>query len=716
MLRHALGPIVVAVFAALLVVSGGVAVVTGDVWLLRLLVHRVLGDRPVRFDVDWLLMLLAMGLLQVWALWQILAGRRAAGKPDRDGRLLRIALYVWLLAELADRLWWADIPEEIAQLAAVVLFYRTMRGGSRKLRLVALVAGLYSSLRVLAALLLHLAGMEAEVLSRPWLGSLPWLVWMVLTLVAQARDGRWGRTTLWTGGLVAARPLLMPSLLPPFAGTYLWYASVGLVADVLLLVWLGRSAREVGNPPSVPRPATPEERPPMRWRALQVVAVVLPLVPVVVNVANGVFLWVGPRGAIASWFFWHGSFLMQVWLPLDVLVGIGGGAALVLVAVMRRTRALVFRTIWALLLAAVVGVVSATTASSGRALDYGDAGFSLRIFPDWMLDSPRGTSPLWHSIAFSVSALLLFLLYAGRPPVRRRPYLVVVASTATVAALLALPVSDHAPGRITTASECERGERSGAETFICTVRRSTRLWTIRDMPDQRLVAYGRRLCDVYTRDDPQEATGFRERHGIDPREEGALLVGICPKVDAYLSAAAEEEERELLAMEAEEQAICDKAPRHRPLIKPVRAIREKRPIWPEIPLEAYGEEWPDDELWERVGDNDLVVSAPGHLMIMLNSALQACVTTESYDRRPPVETKGWQRVVEAGYESTDGSVVFAEHLSGIVLPDLASRGKGHYRVRVHHAWLPWKGEKQAGQRLLIMAYPGRGDDVVVHHE
>jgi hypothetical protein len=28
-----------------------------------------------------------------------------------------------------------------------------------------------------------------------------------------------------------------------------------------------------------------------------------------------------------------------------------------------------------------------------------------------------------------------------------------------------------------------------------------------------------------------------------------------------------------------------------------------------------------------------------------------------------------------------------------------------YRIRVHHAWFPWKGERHTGRRLLIMAFP-----------
>lgn len=53
---------------------------------------------------------------------------------------------------------------------------------------------------------------------------------------------------------------------------------------------------------------------------------------------------------------------------------------------------------------------------------------------------------------------------------------------------------------------------------------------------------------------------------------------------------------------------------------------------------------------------------------------------------------------------------------GRTLPDLAFRGAGHYRVRVHHAM---RGSQERGddvRRLPIMAYPGDGDRVVVHRQ
>lgn len=107
--------------------------------------------------------------------------------------------------------------------------------------------------------------------------------------------------------------------------------------------------------------------------------------------------------------------------------------------------------------------------------------------------------------------------------------------------------------------------------------------------------------------------------------------------------------------------------------------------------------------------DDVLSAGPGHLIVHTRPDVTLRVTTETYRRRPPVETKGWDHVVEVGYRSS-GRLVFLDPLRGATLPDLAVRGAGHYRVRVHYAM---RGDVQ---RLLIMAYPGRGDDVVVHRK
>ncbi|MEU8361212.1 hypothetical protein AB0C27_34875 [Nonomuraea sp. NPDC048882] len=731
--RHALSRIAVAVFAVLVVTTGVVAVAYGDGRPLVLLVYRMFVDRALALDADLLVMLVGVGLAQVWGLVQILPGRRNGGtasrhtppvtaaqspgtgqsdetRQTRDQFLLRVALYVLMAIELTDRLPWPeDIPETVAHFAVVVLFYRVMGTVSRTLRLVVLVAGLYWPILALGATALDLFGVEFDTL--PPGSTLAWAVWTVLIVVAQAKDGRWGRTTLWAGAVVAAGPFLIPLVAYPISQTFVLFEASRLLLDVFTVVWLGRSALEVGCPPRAPR-----VRGTFRWWPWEVIAVGLPLVPAMVNWTDGVFRWIGPRGAIVSWLSDTGWSLREPWLLIDLLMGCGGGAALVLAVVLRHRNASGDRgrlrqgVISALLLAAVAGVVTAVT-GEGKLDD------AVPTLLENLIDSRPGISPLWHSAAFTGSALILLFLHGERPR-PRKPYQVALASLATVALLALVPASDHTPGPATTRSECENNSAAtGERAFVCAVRKLDAPPFRPSMPDQRLIAYGHRMCGIYTRGDAREAAAFEQAHSINLRQQKYLLEDICPKVAAEFDAAVAEEEAEIAAWEAEEQALCDQAPRHRPRIKPVRAIREKKPVWTELSLEALDEEADyDDDPSRRAEEGDLVVTAPGRLIILINTELRMCVTTETYDRRPPVETKGWDHVVEAGYESRDGTLILGDYLSGVALPDLASRGKGHYRVRVHYAWLSKKGQQRASQRLLIMAYPGRGDEVIVHRK
>ncbi|WP_327092055.1 hypothetical protein OIE66_15910 [Nonomuraea sp. NBC_01738] len=74
--------------------------------------------------------------------------------------------------------------------------------------------------------------------------------------------------------------------------------------------------------------------------------------------------------------------------------------------------------------------------------------------------------------------------------------------------------------------------------------------------------------------------------------------------------------------------------------------------------------------------------------------------------RPPVETKGWDQVVELPYRSLAGVIELVDPMSYTGLAKLKLGGKGDYRVRVHYRaftadddWLP--------QHILLIVYPGR---------
>jgi hypothetical protein len=526
---------------------------------------------------------------------------------------------------------------------------------------------------------------------------------------------------------------------------------VGAFTVFFLVAWLARSAHDLADPRarSVPRRERPVPvRAPFGWWPLPIAAVVLPFLPAVVNLAHGLPFWVGPRRAIESAFRYStDSSHALLWLCFDVLVGVGALGVLVLVAVRWRTRRSVRATAGTLVLTAAAGAVAAsiTPIAPNRTnpFDSGSTTLGLsedaiepmfedsRIYPDWMFVSEVengeisfGISPLWYSAAFVASAFILMFLY-GRPA-RRSPYRAVAAVVASFVALCLLPAADHARGPFTSRSDCEPPESrwgenveprpmTGEMAFVCEARTSTASLFSPSTPDLALLAYGRRLCGVYTRDDPGEVARVRENSGIDVRTMGHVLADVCPPVAAVIKAQSDEREREAREYEAEERHRCEGAPRHRPLIRPESVSVAKKPFWSEYGTLGAAEGSGDggghfEDVYRLAEKNELVATAPGYLMILTDLDYGTCVTTESYTRRPPVETRGWHHVVEVGYRSPTGEI----RIGGSRFRNLAVRGKGDYRIRVHHGWLTGEGEKSGAKRLLIMVYPGRGDDVIVH--
>ncbi|MBG0815525.1 hypothetical protein [Planomonospora sp. ID82291] len=808
-------------YTAAVAVSGVVAAAGGDGALSGVLFLGAWWGQDAEDLTGWsLLPLLLAGAVQGWALWQILrgpvvgdrtgpsgssagpsgssagpagssagpAGSSAgpAGSAGSTVRWLRRALYADLGLHLVfhrftglSSPWWADIGWGLVEAALVLLFHRVLTGASRGVRLTALAAGTLSAAaltgaRVCDALDLRAAG---EVFQLGSLNGMSWTVWTVLVLVMQARDGRWGRTTVWVGiadlamSLVIG-PVLLTLRLPGEGFEATGLTGFILVSHTLVPIWLARSAHDLGGPraeavPGGDRPVP--DRAPLGWWPLPAAAVVLPLLPVLAGLARGVPFWLGPEGPIGGTL--TGDLhprLALLWFHTDLLVGVGGLALLALVAVVRRTRRQVRTAAGVLLLAAAAGAVTAVATVSdpwnepGHIGEGGGPAFSQvsfgyggpELYPDWVFASGEGgeavflgVPPLWHATACAASALILLLRY-GRRPARRSPYRTAAVCAVSAAALCLLPSADLARGPFTTEGDCGRlgpatdgygrplvvadgyGRRAEAPppsdelAFVCAVRAAGRaLPSWQDLSDPELVAYGRRLCGVYTRNDPGEIARVRAVSGVDVREFTYVIDEICPSADAVVRAEAAAEEREMREWAAERQRMCDEAPRHRPLIRPASVTRVREPVMTDYGvLEAYEETAEsdpfEDGLLDRAQKNGLVAALPGHLMVRIHSDAPTCLTLETYPRRPPVETRGWQHVVEVGYRSPGGRIELGDPMSGPEYPDLALRGRsGHYRIRVHYAWLPWKGEERAGpQRLLIMAYPGRGDNVVVHRK
>ncbi|WP_329426008.1 hypothetical protein OG339_37760 [Streptosporangium sp. NBC_01495] len=741
-----------AVYVAVVIVSGVRALATGDPTLLRTIVTGGWDSDFVPYTWWVELLLVAGGVLQGWAYWQMLRGRPAgaAAVNERPVRLLRVALYLSVACPLLYRLpipyqWWFGLLLGLVQVAVVVLFFVVLAGTlPRWLRLLGLVAGLANAAMSMASTVAYGLGQYSilQFVSPYQLGNAVYLLWLVPVLAGQARDARWSRGTVRMGWASAALSLLSSGggSIISFGGWGVDYDMVFLmvmgILSVFGMVWQARSAHELGVPASVPSPAPPVSLAPARARAwpLAAVAVVLPLIPAAVNLADGMPAWIGPRGAVDDLFHGHVSYPATVlWVALDLLVGVGAPAVLILVAVIRRSRRLLRVTMLALTLAAAAGVITALTATSEtdwrsipEMAEQRLALYPAGLFaPDEKGEILFGLTPLWYSAALVTSALVLFLLYRTPPAARPRHYVLAATLTASVA-LCFLPAADHARGPFTTAEDCSPPEPwetdgepveptppTGPRAFICSVRGQQTLAFAATAPDQALLDRGRQLCAAYTRDDPRELARLREVDGVDVRDLSGVLAEICPAAKAEVAAVVAADNREFEESMAEERRKCDATPRHRPLITPARAIRLKEPEWPEAGLELYDEFTGEGE---HKGTSSGPVSAgPGYVRVSTSSDYHVCVTLETYTRRPPVETKGWDDVVEVGYANQSGEMIFMDGLSGTELPDLSLDGReGHYRIRVHFAWFPWKGEEYGTQRLLIMAYPGPGDKVATY--
>ncbi|MGR6916958.1 hypothetical protein ACU635_22210 [[Actinomadura] parvosata] len=215
---------------------------------------------------------------------------------------------------------------------------------------------------------------------------------------------------------------------------------------------------------------------------------------------------------------------------------------------------------------------------------------------------------------------------------------------------------------------------------------------------------------------------MKAREGLTRDALTYPLAGICPSA-AAAKEEADAQEREFQEWEADARRMCAATPRHRPLIEPVKATRVEEPQGTDYGvMEAYGKtendyDPADTGLLEQAQQDGLVAARPGHLMVLSHSDFDVCVTVETYDRRPPVETKGWDHVVEVGYRDAGDSIVLADAMGGEGVPDLALKGyRGPYRIRVHYAWFPWQGERQGGQRLLVMAFPGKSGKAVTYRK
>jgi hypothetical protein len=201
--------------------------------------------------------LLLLGLVNAWMFWQVLRRPAPAGGPmGRAARWLRVLLYadvVWLLIPS----YLPDLVETVIGLAlwvpALVLLTVVVTGSGRVFRLALLLFGLVEPVS---------AGMDALAddpqpltLVTPvhvMVAGVAALVMMVMVLLAQRRDGRWSRGTLLVGVGTFVSPFLVALVDALTRGSTI--ESIAEAMDVLYVVWLARTARELNREPRRPEP------------------------------------------------------------------------------------------------------------------------------------------------------------------------------------------------------------------------------------------------------------------------------------------------------------------------------------------------------------------------------------------------------------------------------------------------------------------------------
>nr|BFE82783.1 hypothetical protein GCM10020093_053840 [Planobispora longispora] len=245
-------------------VAAVIALTDDDRFLWRLLFSDYRSG-PREDPTGWSVLLPVLaGGAQGWALWQILRGRVAGDRARPRGavRWLRWALYANLVLHLLfyrfldyPDAWWVNVCWSLLELALVLLFHRVLTGVSRPLRFTVLAAGTFVMIASIGAQVTGALGLDAagEMFGHALLDGTSWTLWTVLLIVAQARDGRWGRTTVWAGVASLAMPLLIPSLLlgfhSPGEDSYpALVISIWAVSHIFTPVWLARSAHDLAGP------------------------------------------------------------------------------------------------------------------------------------------------------------------------------------------------------------------------------------------------------------------------------------------------------------------------------------------------------------------------------------------------------------------------------------------------------------------------------------
>ncbi|MEO3859010.1 hypothetical protein ABGB08_29200 [Acrocarpospora sp. B8E8] len=240
------------------------------------------------------------------------------------------------------------------------------------------------------------------------------------------------------------------------------------------------------------------------------------------------------------------------------------------------------------------------------------------------------------------------------------------------------------------------------------------------VPDQRILAYGRRLCDATTREEQEalltQAGSPRPAWGADPSD----LVFICPgkisEQQPHLLNSEAAEKASAAAWIAEENAKCtDPWPK-------VRAKRQGTAAYFLFEGGGYSvfdanDDSEEDSFSAAIDDGFVAVTGSSASVMTYNENEPICLTAKAFPAAPPLHLKGWNEVTELSILSRTGHLgipVMEEGMdegAGISLPNLALNGPGRYRLRVYA-----RGEEFAPEQHLIVIYPGHSTKKIVYRQ
>ncbi|WP_435192155.1 hypothetical protein [Nonomuraea sp. bgisy094] len=323
--------------------------------------------------------------------------------------------------------------------------------------------------------------------------------------------------------------------------------------------------------------------------------------------------------------------------------------------------------------------------------------------------------------------VLLAVRVPRRTFVRRGRLARTAATILTVTATLLVTAQAAPAGEVSTEGELDCAGFGGGtvkrlseaeKKFLCEVRGYNSFYGDggiegwQDAPDRVVVTQGHHLCRVATQHGGD--TGVPAVRDAPHGPLAHALGPLCPAVARWQEQEGARKQAEEAAYHAAKDKACGRHRPHRPKIKPVRQGRATMwtEFWTILGWEE-GFEGADPDLVE-----ELVGSERGGLAIWAADEIgHACVTVESYRRRPPLEIKGWDEVVEVDYDSPSGTLTLSDG-NGKSLTGLTTAGPGAYRVRVH-----LRGRKLVYQvpdppdgavELLIMVFPGEQTKPVVY--